>query len=150
MKKYTFRLQPVLDIKANKLNEKLVELAQIQQALSVEQEKLDNLQSAKNTAYEELIQIYSAENALDIREVCNYKNYLGKVDTEIKQQEESIENIMFFVRQKQNEVNEALKEKKILEKLKEKEKTAYLNEFFAQESKELDDIASTRYARMAS
>ena len=150
MKKYSFRLQPVLDIKTNRLNEKLVELAEIQQVLSVEQEKIDNLKIAKNTAYEELIQIYSLEKTLNIQEVCNYKGYLGKIDTEIKQQEERIENIMFFVRQKQNEVNEALKEKKILEKLKEKEKTAYLSAFFAQEAKELDDISSTRYAQMAS
>ena len=150
MKKYSFRLQPVLDIKTNKLNEKLVELAEVQQVLSVEQEKLDNLISAKNNAYEELIQIYSLEKTLNIQEVCNYKGYLGKVDIEIKQQEERIENVMFFVKQKQNEVNEALKEKKILEKLKEKEKIAYINSFLAQEAKELDDISSTRYARMAS
>ena len=97
MKKYTFRLQTVLDIKANKLNEKLVELAQVQQILSAEEEKLTNLKSRKNNAYEELIQIYSLEKALDIQEVCNYKGFLGKIEIEIKQQEDRIENVMFFV-----------------------------------------------------
>ena len=150
MKKYTFRLQTVLDIKANKLNEKLVELAQVQQILSTEEAKLEDLKSRKTNAYEELIQIYSLEKALDIREVCNYKGYLGKVEIEIKQQEDRIENVMFFVKQKQSEVNQALKEKKILEKLKEKEKNAFYQEFIKQEAKELDDIASTRHARLAS
>ena len=150
MKKYTFRLQTVLDIKANKLNEKLVELAQVQQILSAEEEKLTNLKSRKNNAYEELIQIYSLEKALDIQEVCNYKGFLGKIEIEIKQQEDRIENVMFFVKQKQTEVNQALKEKKILEKLKEKEKNAYYQEFIKQEAKELDDLASTRHARLAS
>lgn len=150
MKKYTFRLQTVLDIKANKLNEKLVELAQVQQILSVEEEKLANLKSRKNVAYEELIQIYSLEKALDIQEVCNYKGFLGKIEIEIKQQEDRIENVMFFVKQKQAEVNQALKEKKILEKLKEKEKNAYYQEFIKQEAKELDDLASTRHVRLAS
>ena len=150
MKKYTFRLQTVLDIKANKLNEKLVELAQVQQILSAEEEKLTNLKSRKNVAYEELIQIYSLEKALDIQEVCNYKGFLGKIEIEIKQQEDRIENVMFFVKQKQAEVNQALKEKKILEKLKEKEKNAYYQEFIKQEAKELDDLASTRHVRLAS
>ena len=115
MKKYTFRLQSMLDIKENKLNEKLIELAQIQQVLSEEEEKLDCIKEQKNKAYEELIQIYSLEKALDIQEVCNYKGYLSKKSIEIKQQEERIENVMFFVRAKQKEVNEALKEKKILQ-----------------------------------
>lgn len=150
MKKYTFRLQTVLDIKANKLNEKLVELAQVQQILSTEEAKLEDLKARKTNAYEELIQIYSLEKALDIREVCNYKGYLGKVEIEIKQQEDRIENVMFFVKQKQSEVNQALKEKKILEKLKEKEKNAFYQEFIKQEAKELDDLASTRHARLAS
>ena len=57
---------------------------------------------------------------------------------------------MFFVKQKQSEVNQALKEKKILEKLKEKEKNAFYQEFIKQEAKELDDLASTRHARLAS
>lgn len=150
MKKYTFRLQTVLDIKANKLNEKLVELAQIQQILSAEESKLEDLKSRKTNAYEELIQIYSLEKTLDIQEVCNYKGFLGKIEIEIKQQEDRIENVMFFVKQKQAEVNQALKEKKILEKLKEKEKNAYYQEFIKQEAKELDDLASTRYTRLAS
>ena len=150
MKKYTFRLQTVLDIKANKLNEKLVELAQVQQILSTEEAKLEGLKSKKTNAYEELIQIYSLEKALDLREVCNFKGYLGKVEIEIKQQEDRIANVMFFVKQKQSEVNQALKEKKILEKLKEKEKNAFYQEFIKQEAKELDDLASTRHARLAS
>lgn len=150
MKKYTFRLQTVLDIKANKLNEKLVELAQIQQILSAEESKLEDLKSRKTNAYEELIQIYSLEKTLNIQEVCNYKGFLGKIEIEIKQQEDRIENVMFFVKQKQAEVNQALKEKKILEKLKEKEKNAYYQEFIKQEAKELDDLASTRYTRLAS
>lgn len=150
MKKYSFRLQSILDIKENKLNEKLIELAQIQQILSDEEAKLDTLQTKKDNAYEELIQIYSLEKALDIREVCNYKGFLGKITIDIKQQEDRIENVMMYVREKQKEVNEALKEKKILENLKEKEKTAYYQEFLKQEAKELDDISSTRYARMAS
>ena len=150
MKKYIFRLQAMLDIKENKLNEKLVELAQIQQILSDEEEKLDVLNVRKNKAYEELIQIYSLEKALDIQEVCNYKGFLGKISIEISQQKERIENVMFFVREKQKEVNEALKEKKILENLKEKDKNRYYNNLLKQEAKELDDIASTRYVRMAS
>ena len=140
----------MLDIKENKLNEKLVELAQIQQILSDEEEKLDVLNVRKNKAYEELIQIYSLEKALDIQEVCNYKGFLGKISVEINQQKERIENVMFFVREKQKEVNEALKEKKILENLKEKDKNRYYNNLLKQEAKELDDIASTRYVRMAS
>ena len=46
---------------------------------------------------------------------------------------------------KQEEVREALKAKKMLEKLKEKEYKAFLKDFEQREAKELDDIALTRY-----
>ena len=48
---------------------------------------------------------------------------------------------------KQKEVNQALKEKKIYEKLKENEEEKFYKELNMKESVEIDDIALSRYGR---
>ena len=50
---------------------------------------------------------------------------------------------------KRREVNEVLKEKKVLEKLKENQQKKYYQEFEQYERRELDDMSSSRYGRMA-
>ena len=50
---------------------------------------------------------------------------------------------------KRAEVNEVLKEKKVLEKLKENQQKKYYQEFEEYQRRELDDIASSRYRRRA-
>ena len=150
MKKYKFRLEPVLELRAKKLDEKRLELAEIQKLISDEQKLKDDLELRKKNANEELIKLYSDENSLKIHEIELYKGFLAKTQIEINQKEEKIKQITFFLKAKQTEVNEALKEKKILEKLKEKEKEKYINDFLKLEAKELDDIASSRYERLIS
>ena len=47
---------------------------------------------------------------------------------------------------KQDEVNVAYRDKEILEKLKEKQKKTYYQEFEKAQSNELDDITISRYS----
>ena len=56
-----------------------------------------------------------------------------------------ITNINKLLAKKQQEVNEVLKEKKVLEKLKERQQKTYYLNFENAERKELDDISSSRY-----
>ena len=60
-----------------------------------------------------------------------------------------LQNITKVLEMKRKEVNEVLKEKKVLEKLKENQQKKYYREFEEYQRQELDDIASSRYARRA-
>ena len=57
----------------------------------------------------------------------------------------TIENTKKVLKIKQNEVNEALKEVKVLEKLKETQSEKFYKAIEKKEAEEIDDIATTRY-----
>lgn len=150
MKKYKFRLEPILGIKAKKLDEKRLELAEIQKILTNEIHEKNEIINNKEKANDYLIKLYSGEKEFNISEIQTYKDYIARMAVNILQKEERIKQIEIFLKAKQMEVNEALKEKKVLEKLKEKEQEKYIKEIYFQEAKELDDIISCRYKKAVS
>ena len=61
--------------------------------------------------------IYNDGKVLNITEVTSYKDYLGKLIANAKDQEKIIEQTRYLLKFKQLEVTEALKAVKVLEKL---------------------------------
>lgn len=147
MKKYSFRLQTVLEMREKKLEDKRREMAIVIAKLNEQNQVLENLISRQHTTKEYLESIYSSGQELDIIEVTNYKDYLGKVIVDAKNQEKIIEKIMNLLRFKQLEVTEALKEVKVLEKLKETQEKKFYQHYEYLQAKEIDDISSTRYKK---
>ena len=148
MKKYSFRLQTVLEIREKKLEDKRLEMAKVIAQLNEQNEELERIVGKQKNARETLENIYSSGQELDILEVTNYKDYLGKVIIDAKNQEAVIERTRNLLKFKQLEVTEALKEVKILEKLKETQEKKFYQEILHVEAKELDDIAATRFKRI--
>ena len=147
MKKYKFRLQTVLNIKEKVLEEKMLELSKVVEIYNKEKETLQNLEDSRTSSIKELNKMYENPEVLDIAQVNLYKNYLYKLGVDIKKQQETLERVQQLMEQKQQEVNEALKEKKIFEKLKENEEKAFYKLVEKKESIETDDIAISRYNR---
>ncbi len=147
MKKYKFRLQTVLEIKEKKLEQKLLELAQIVSTLNKEVEIEKQLIQEQNTLQSTIINMNSIDSPKSLFEIQNSRGYWGNLGVKINQQRERIKNIETFMHAKQVEINEALKEKRVLENLKTKEEEKYYKEFLAHERKELDEIALSRYSR---
>lgn len=145
MKKYSFRLQTVLELREKKLEDKRREMALVVAKLNEEIQKSENLVLKQNHTRQALESIYEGSKELDIIEVTNYKNYLGKIVVDLKNQEVIIAQINKMLRIKQMEVTEALKQVKILEKLKETQEKKFYQHYEYLEAKEIDDIASTRY-----
>lgn len=144
MKKYSFRLQPVLDIREKTLEDKRLEMAQVIQLLNEQQDGLGKL-LAKQDAYKEELESLSLEDDLNVFSLANFKNYMVNLQTQIKQQEANIENTKKALRVKQDAVNEALKDVKVLEKLKEKQSQKFYRDIEIKEANEIDDISTTRY-----
>lgn len=145
MKKYSFRLQTVLEMREKKLENKRLEMAKVIAKLNEQNEELQKLFSRQVNAKTSLESIYAGSKELDIMEITNYKNYLGKIVNDAKNQETAIESTKNLLKFKQLEVTEALRDVKILEKLKEKQEKKFYQNYEYIQSKEIDDIASTRY-----
>lgn len=149
MKKYSFRLQTVLEIREKKLEDKRREMAKVIAQLNEQNQKLEELFSKQTNAKDSLENIYSSGEELDILEITNYKDYLGKIIVDAKNQEQIIEKTKITLRIKQMEVTQALKEVKILEKLKETQEKKFYQHYEYVQAKEIDDIASTRYNKVS-
>lgn len=147
MKKFQFRLQVVLDIKEKLLEQKLVELSKVQKGLQEAIQKQQTLESYQVEINQALLKVFQSGNDLDLVEVQRYKDFINKLLVDISAQKVVVQNITKLLEIKRKEVNDVLKEKKVLEKLKENQKQKYYKEFEQYERNELDDIASSRYMR---
>jgi len=149
MKKYSFRLQTVLEMREKKLEDKRREMALVIAKLNEQNQRLKELFQRQENTRISLENIYNSDKELDITEITNYKDYLGKTIIDAKNQEIVIEKTQNLLRFKQLEVTEALKEVKILEKLKETQQKKFYEHYNYVEAKEIDDISSTRYKKTA-
>jgi len=147
LKKFQFRLQVVLDIKEKLLEQKLLELSKVQRGLQDAVNKQKTLEGYQAEINEALLNVFQSGNELDLVEVQRYKDFINKLIVDISNQKVVVQNITKLLDIKRKEVNDVLKEKKVLEKLKENQKKKFYHEFEAYERNELDDIASSRYAR---
>lgn len=136
-------------MREKKLEDKRREMALIITKLNEQNLYLESLVSKQKNAKNSLENIYKGEKELDITEVTNYKDYLGRMIVEAKNQQKLIESTNHLLRFKQLEVTEALKEVKVLEKLKETQEKKFYQNYEYMQAKEIDDIASTRYKRIA-
>lgn len=147
MKKYSFRLQTVLEMREKKLEDKRREMAKIIAQLNEENQKLEELISKREFSKSSLENIYEGAGELDILEITNYKDYLAKIASDLKTQDAVITQVRNVLRFKQLEVTEAYKEVKVLEKLKETQEKKFYQHYEYVQAKEIDDIATTRYKK---
>lgn len=129
------------------LEKKRLEMAKVIAILNMQIQTLENLQSKQAKTKTDLDNIYERNEELDIFGITNYKNYLGKVINDVKNQENVIANTRTILLVKQKEVNDALKEVKVLEKLKETQEKKFYQHYEYVQAKEIDDIATTRYKK---
>jgi flagellar export protein FliJ len=134
-------------MREKKLEEKRREMAKVVAKLNEQVKVLEDMLERHNSVKESLEIIYSGGSELDIMQVTNYKDFLGRILVDAKNQEAVIQKTKYLLRFKQLEVTEALKQVKILEKLKETQEKKFYQNIQYMEAKEIDDIASTRYNR---
>lgn len=147
MKKFSFRLQTVLELREKKLEDKRREMAVVVTLLNKQLQELEQTKTRQNNIQKYLEEIYTSGKELDIIEVTNYKDFFGKTIIDIKNQEQIIEKTKHLLRFKQYEVTEALKDVKVFEKLKETQEKKFYEHYNYLQAKEIDDIASTRYRK---
>ena len=147
MRRFKFRLQSVLNIKEKKLEDERLKLGEIISTLEAQKDVLLELNDKKETLKNQLNS--TLENSiLDIQFVVGHKNYLERLEQDIKTQFEIIKKTQIQLEEQQIQVNEAYKEVKVLEKLKEKQYKNFLFEYEQNQIKELDDITNSRQKKV--
>ena len=146
MKKFKFRMQTILEIKAKKLEEEQLKLAALLEILNSQQEILEQMQSQAKRISDELTSLLESEN-IEVDKICNYKSFLKNVSFEIQTQKELIKKTQFNIDEQKILLGEAYKELKILENLKEKQQKEHYKHFEQLEVKEVDDITISRYKK---
>jgi len=84
------------------------------------------------------------QDIINIANLRMYNNYLKKIDLDIEEQKELVEVSRQQMEKSQKELVEAMKDKKVFEKLKEKDLKEFLKEEKKIEDKVIDEIVTFR------
>ena len=140
---YEFRFDPVLRHRENIEKNHIYDMSKLQTSLTEEERvlALSIDQVRKILAY-----IARAENqGIRPNELAMYRTFLGSARVHMSDQEKKIINIQESIENKRLELINASKEKKVLEKFKQKNKQKFVFERNKKEQKEMDEIATKMY-----
>ncbi len=145
MKKFTFKLQTVLDQRKAKEDHLLGELAAVRRQEAAELVRLIRLKDELAAARAGLSSAH-ARNA-PAEELGRRDEYLKTKRDDVRLQEMTLEAVRCQVEAKRREVVTAMKERKVLETLRDKQEREYMAAGARAEQTALDDMASLRHAR---
>jgi flagellar FliJ protein len=142
---YKFPLEPVLNHRSFIVENLQKELAVLKNILSGEKRKLRSYKKAK---YEFLSELQKKEEkGVTISEIVLYSSFVERLSMDIIEQRERIVEAARKADRKRDDLIEAMKKMKMLEKLKEKDRKAYRQAVIKKEQRFLDEVATNRVTR---
>ncbi len=139
MASFSFRLQPVLNIRIQTEDNLKNELGKAIQLLEAEKRKHSELESELDGLVNEF---NKKTKKTTVRKLIEVKEYLSLLDSKIKRQKENVNSAMLNVDKIREELVKAVKDRKILEKLRDRKYEEYLLEQKRLEQKTNDEIVS--------
>jgi flagellar FliJ protein len=143
MPKFKFRLQPLLNIKIQLEDSAKNELGKAVHRLEEEKEKARLLVLNREKYISEFQQKTSSFIRID--ELKGYSLYISKLAKNIELQNKNVKEASDNVDKYREDLIKIVKERKILEKLKEKKYNEYLSELGKDEQRRIDEIVSYKY-----
>ncbi|UCD58222.1 MAG: flagellar export protein FliJ, partial [Candidatus Hydrogenedentota bacterium] len=145
MKAYKFRFEKVLKSKKIIVDELASKNARAQKILTLEVRRLDDLKEREARCVRELVlRQVGRVNAGELQQGHSYLQLLGSA---IVQQVTRVREIARRVETLRNMLVEAEKERKIFEKLDEREREAFHRSFLKKEQALLDEVGINRFVR---
>ena len=142
---YRFNLQVLLDYR-KRIEEGLqIELSQVQRKLEKEKQLLTAYHREKRYYEEELVR--REEKEIDVSEALLYRDYLRGMRIRIKEQRDMVAKAKGDLDIKQNELLNATKKRKVLEKVKEKEWKRFKEILERKEHIFIDEVGMRKYQR---
>ena len=136
MRSYSFSLEKVLNIRETREKQIAEDMGKIQMKLNVQKEALRALEEDLDSSDGNF------SSVLDLQ----YKDlYRTKVREDIYVKNEVIDSINLDLESTRRELVEAQKDRKVMERLKEKDRENYYNKIKCEEQKQLDELAVLKY-----
>lgn len=142
---YKYRMQNILDIKEKLEESAKMEFGEANFRVMEEENKL--------SAIEERKRMYEAEGEslrreqLQVRDIKSNVQAISVLNGMVKKQEKELEKAKVIQEQKRMQLQEAMQERKIQEKLRENDFEKFIREEYAKESKEVDELVSYVYGK---
>ena len=142
---FNFRLQPVLDYRKQVEDKLLSEFAGIKKRLDIEKRRLEELRSKKKELISRLEEM--GEGQLRPADVSVYVSYINHMIEQEKNQEEVAVNLQRELKAKRLNLIDAMKQRKMLEIIREKKLKEHRLCINEKERKVLDELGTLRYGR---
>ena len=144
MKRFHFRLERLLEIRSHRERQWLVKLAAASGLCARLMRKISETGEAARGAF----YIDSRKgNELDLSVLTYRENYINRLGRERKSLERELEERKRQHSEVQQKYQEVSRDKKVLEKLKEKRESGYYKQAKLGEFKEVDDLNSSQFLR---
>jgi flagellar protein FliJ len=142
---FIFKLQSVLDYRINIEEKILNEFSKIRRELEAEELKLKNLKQERANLIDALRKMQN--RSLHIDDITLYISYVEQVREDEKKQKILIVQVKEKLEAKRKELLEAVKKKKVMEKLKERHTEEYEDSMRMMEQKNFDEMAVLMFGR---
>ncbi|MGI6669477.1 MAG: flagellar export protein FliJ [Acetivibrionales bacterium] len=142
MARFTFKLQPVLNVRKQQEDNIKNKFGKAVRKLEAEKQKLAELVDTLDVIVDEF---NDKTRKTTVQKLILYNGYLSLLGTKIKRQKVNVNKASLNVDKIREELIFAMKERKIMEKLKEKKYEMYLDDLKAAEQKTNDDLAGYMY-----
>lgn len=143
MAKFVYRMENILNIKYKLEEQAKQEYMTVRGRLNEEEEKLNALQNRKQEYFAQYRDLL--KERLDVLQIETCKEAILLMDEYIATQEQVVARIEEELELAIAKMKEAIKERKIHEKLKEKQFEIFLQELNQEEMKEIDQLISYQY-----
>ncbi len=146
MKKFKFSLEKVL--RQREINAELAqkEFVEAQAELNIQIQKLDAMIEIKNQSIDRRAHLINTSSDW-ANSVDQLNQFLTGQDVRISKQNERIKEAENLVESRREILRQAVSEVKILERLEEKQRKAYMAEVAKQEQSEIDELTVLRFSR---
>ncbi len=143
MKKYRFRLQPLLKLREHVERERQRELAEASLRVQNQQDQVQTIYTQTGAALESKRE--QQTGAIDPAEMQIFSRYLHRLKRDAIGAEEFLRALKKTEGNKREDLLEAARQRKIYEKLKERQRTAFYKEFETAATKEADEAGLNSY-----
>ena len=145
---YKFSLQSLLNHRKHIEENLEKELGRIKRVVNNEKRRLEKIRKEKIKCREELKKKQS--DGKKVNEIILYFNYLDKLSKDIGKQKRCLKDVEKEYNIKRSELIEAMKKRKTLERLKEKEMKAFNYSEMKVETNIMNEVAANRFIRKTS
>ena len=140
---FKFRLESFLGIKEKIEEQKKLEYGKALKKLDEERAYLESLETKKKDVIDNMRN--SINSGIRANELKSYNNFVDYIKLRIEEQENVVRKAEIYAEQKRIELVDAMKERKMLEVLKENDRVEYNKEQLLKEQKIVDEIVSYQY-----